>query len=139
MATITRFEELECWQLARELDSGVFPITKKGELSRDFKMRDQILSSCGSIMDNIAEGFDRDGNREFSQFLSIAKGSAGELRSQLHRALDRNYISKEEFESLHKKTEIVAGKIFGLMSYLADCEMKGTKFKNRISPLNSKP
>jgi four helix bundle protein len=132
MATIKKFEDLECWQLARELDKGIFPITKKGALSRDFKMRDQILASCGSIMDNIAEGFDRDGNKEFLQFLSMAKGSAGELRSQLYRAQDRDYISKAEFEDLHRKTEIVARKIFGLMSYLLECEMKGTKFKNRV-------
>ena len=132
MATVTRFEDLECWQHARELDKGVVLITKKGGLSRDFKMRDQMLSSCGSIMDNIAEGFERDNNKEFSQFLSIAKGSAGELRSQLCRAIDRDYISKEEFEDLNRKTEIVAGKIFGLMNYLSGSEMKGSKFKNRV-------
>ncbi|MFI5164710.1 MAG: four helix bundle protein [Bacteroidia bacterium] len=132
MATIKRFEDLECWQLARELEKDVFLCTKIGGLSRDFKMRDQMLSSSGSIMDNIAEGFERGGNKEFSQFLSIAKGSAGELKSQLYRAMDRGYILKEEFETLYNKTEIVAKKISGLMNYLADSEMKGSKYKHRL-------
>lgn len=122
---------MECWQIARELDKELFPVTKKGPLSRDFKMRDQMLASCGSITDNIAEGFDRDGNKEFSQFLSIAKGSAGELKSQRYRAFDRDYISAEEHNRLRGKAELVSGKILGLMNYLAECEMKGTKFKNR--------
>lgn len=132
MATIKRFEDLECWQLARDLDKEVFPLTKIGDFARYFKLRDQMLGSSGSIMDNIAEGFERCGNREFSQFLSIAKGSAGELKSQLYRAADRDYISKSDFENLYSKTEIVAKKISGLMNYLSDSEMKGSKFKHRL-------
>ena len=132
MATIKRFEDLECWQLARELDKEVFPITKIGDFARDFKLRDQMLGSSGSVMDNIAEGFERGGNKEFSQFLSIAKASAGELKSQLYRGMDRGYISKDEFENLFNKAEIVAKKISGLMNYLSDSAMRGSKYKNRI-------
>lgn len=83
MATIKRFEDLEIWQIARRLCKEVFNLTNKGPFLKDFKFRDQIRSSSGSIMDNIAEGFERSSRLEFVNFLSIAKGSAGETRSQL--------------------------------------------------------
>jgi len=129
MATIKKFEDLECWQLARELDKKLIPLTKIGEFAKDFKLRDQILGSSGSVMDNISEGFERNGNKEFFQFLSIAKGSCGELRSQLYRAMDRNYISKDAFERLYQDAEVVAKKISGLMNYLTESELKGSKYK----------
>jgi len=80
---IERFEDLEIWIEARELCKSVFSITEKEPFNRDFKFRDQIRASSGSIMDNIAEGFERGGNKEFIQFLSIAKGSCGETRHRL--------------------------------------------------------
>ena len=92
MATITRFEDLEIWQEARRLAREIHIISIETELKNDFRFRDQIKATSGSVMDNIAEGFERNGNLEFRQFLSIAKGSAGETRSQLYRVLDFNYI-----------------------------------------------
>jgi four helix bundle protein len=98
MATITRFEDLEIWQEARRLAKLIHIVAVETDLKNDFRFRDQIKASSGSVMDNIAEGFERNGNLEFRQFLSIAKGSAGETRSQLYRALDCNYIKKKSFE-----------------------------------------
>ena len=92
MATIKSFEEIEAWRKARVLSKEIFELTQKGSFSKDFSLRDQINRSSGSIMDNIAEGFERGGNTEFIQFLSIAKGSAGEVCSQIYRAHDRNHL-----------------------------------------------
>ena len=84
---IKRFEDLEIWKEARELCKIVFDITSHGPFSTDFKFRDQMRASAGSTMDNIAEGFDRGGNKEFSQFLSVTRGSCGEVRSQSYRTI----------------------------------------------------
>ena len=88
MASIKRFEDLQIWLDARVLAQDIIKIVKSTDLSSNFKLRDQIISSSGSVMDNIAEGFERNGNLEFRQFLSIAKGSCGEVRSQLYRIYD---------------------------------------------------
>jgi four helix bundle protein len=128
VATIKRFEDLEVWQLARTLCNEIHLIINSGDFSKDYKLRDQVNGSTGSIMDNIAEGFERDGRKEFIQFLSYAKGSAGEARSQLYRALDRNYISKEKFDDLYKEITTISKMLNGFMSYLRNSEVKGTKF-----------
>ncbi len=128
MATIKAFEDLEVWQKARLHANKIYNLTIKEPFARDFKLRDQINGSSGSIMDNIAEGFEREGNREFVQFLSIAKGSAGETRSQLYRALDRSYISSSVFEELKEESLQISRQLTGLMKYLNSSEMKGTKF-----------
>lgn len=97
MATIKSFEDILAWQKARILANRIYGLSCTGSFESDFKLRNQINGSSGSIMDNIAEGFERDGKREFIQFLSIAKGSAGEVRSQLYRALDRKHINEPTF------------------------------------------
>ncbi|NBL66071.1 four helix bundle protein [Flavobacterium sp. NST-5] len=130
MATITRFEDLDIWKDARKLSKEIYLITQNNsDFKSDFRFRDQIRASSGSIMDNIAEGFERNGNLEFRQFLSIAKGSAGETRSQLYRALDFNYITQEVFEVLKTDSENLSGKINNFITYLNKKEFKGTKFQ----------
>ena len=129
MATISRFEDLKMWQEARVLCQRVFAMCTLGKMKNDFSFRDQILRSSGSVMDNIAEGFERDGKKEFIQFLSYSKGSPGEVRSQLYRALDRNYIEETEFKQLYQLSERVSKMIGSMMGYLKYSRYKGTKFK----------
>lgn len=132
MATIRRFEELEVWKKSRVLSQEIFKIISAGELSKDYKLRDQINGSSGSIMDNIAEGFERGGKAEFINFLSFSKGSAGELKSQLYRAFDRKYISQHTFTELYDMTTEIGKMLNGLIEYLNQSEVKGSKFKNRV-------
>lgn len=129
MGTIKKFEDLEIWQKARIVCNDIFEIYNKSELKSDYKLYNQINGSSGSVMDNIAEGFERNGNREFIQFLSIAKASCGETRSQLYRVLDRGYINKPEFEEYYNKLILLSKQIGGFMNYLQKSEMKGSKFK----------
>ena len=126
---IERFEDLDIWQKARELCGLIYPLTTKEPFSKDYRFRDQIRSSAGSIMDNIAEGYERDGNKEFIQFLSFSKGSCGELRSQLYRAYDSSYITKDSFDDLMKKSIELSKGISGFMNYLKNNEYKGRKYK----------
>jgi four helix bundle protein len=129
MATINRFEDLEIWQEARRLAKEIHIISIETGLKSDFKFKEQIKSSSGSVMDNIAEGFERDGNIEFRQFLSIAKGSAGETRSQLYRVFDFDYINEQKFELLKKDYENLSGKIKNFITYLNKKDFKGNKFQ----------
>jgi len=125
----TSFEDLPIWQKARELAKYIFEITSEEPFSKDFRFRDQIRSASGSIMDNISEGFERSGNKEFAQFLYIAKGSCGETRSQSYRALDCNYITQETLEKLKEKTTEISSEIAGLIKYLKNSDYKGSKYK----------
>ncbi len=129
MATITKFEDLEIWQEARKLAKEVFILSKETDLKTDFRFKEQIKASSGSVMDNIAEGFERDGNLEFRQFLSIAKGSAGETRSQIYRLYDCEYISEEQFKELKNKYEKLSGKMKNFITYLNKKNFKGNKFQ----------
>jgi four helix bundle protein len=129
MGKIERFENLEIWPKARIICNDIFKIGEGSQLKADYKLYNQINGSTGSIMDNIAEGFERNGNREFNQFLSIAKASCGETRSQLYRLLDRKYITQEEFELQHEKLTMLSKQIGGFMIYLQKSDYKGSKFK----------
>ena len=137
MATINRFEDMEIWKLARQLSQDIFETYQSSEaFMRDYKLKDQINAASGSIMDNIAEGFERNGRNEFINFLSYAKGSTGEVKSQLYRAFDRNYITKEIFEKHYLQADQLAKKISRFISYLNQSEYKGSKFKERVSTDN---
>ena len=129
--TVKRFEDLVIWQLGRELAKEVYLLTKEDYWQEDYKFQHQIRSSSGSVPDNIAEGFEREGNREFVSFLSIAKGSCGECRTQLYRAFDRKYLSNERFELLIKKTITLSVKIHNTMETIRKSAIRGNKFKGQ--------
>jgi four helix bundle protein len=127
MATIERFEDIEAWKLARELTKLVYEVTSCGSFARDFELRGQIRKASVSVMSNIAEGFERDGNKEFLYFLSIAKGSCGEVRSQMYVALDQSYVTQEQFTIVSKKAVETSRAISGFMRYLQQSELRGRK------------
>ena len=129
MATWKSFTEIDVWKLSREFCKDIYKIMQYDGLKTDYRLKDQINGSSGSIMDNIAEGFNRGGNKEFINFLSYSKGSAGESLSQLYRIFDRNYITEKEFNDLSGKAIEIVNKIGGLMAYLKKSEFKGHKLK----------
>lgn len=138
MATIKKFEELTCWQKARELNQSIYRVTKTPAFAKDFGLRDQIRRASVSVMSNIAEGFERGGDKEFVQFLSNAKGSCGEVRCQLYAALDENYLSQTEFDLLNKLSTEVSRMIAGFMAYLGNSNLRGQKFKKADECENSR-
>ncbi len=129
MSTIRKFEDLIAWQKARELSFEVYKVTSNGSFVKDFALREQIRRACISVVSNIAEGFERNGNKEFGQFLSVAKASAGELRAQLYIAKDIGYIDEEQFKHLLELTLNVSKLIGGLINYIRNSDLKGNKFK----------
>jgi four helix bundle protein len=132
MGTITRFEDIISWQKARVFCQQVFIICTTTPLERDYKLRDQINGSSGSVMDNIAEGFGRGGNSEFVQFLEVSYASACESQSQLYRACDRNYITQQRFKELYEMVEEIKRLLLGFIEYLNQTPMAGPKYKNRV-------
>jgi len=118
MATFYRFEDILAWQKARILCQIIKPLTEREGFSRDYKLKDQILSSSGSVMDNIAEGYERHTNKQFVYFLYISKGSCGEVRSQSYRALDFKYITQEEFEDIYRRAVEISKILHGLIEKL---------------------
>jgi four helix bundle protein len=128
MATITRFEDIEAWQLGRELKRLVYRFSKAGDFAKDFALKDQIRRAAISVTANIAEGFEREGNREFVQFLSTSKGSCGELKDHLYTALDESYITQQRFNDLYLRAADVGRKLGAFMSYLQRTEIRGRKF-----------
>jgi four helix bundle protein len=127
MSKVQRFEDLKVWQASREFCKTIHAFTSTA--ARDYRLVSQIKASSGSVMDNMAEGYERDGNKEFIQFLAISKGSCGECRSQLYRALDCGYISQSEFDKAHESVVEISRMLNGLMAYLKESGMKGKKFK----------
>ena len=126
---IKKFEDLESWKKARTLTNRVYEATAAGSFTRDFGLKDQIRRASISILSNIAEGFERGGDREFLQFLAVAKGSCGEVRSQLYIAVDQGYLSQDLFERLLSNAEEIGRMISGLMKYLSKSELKGSKYR----------
>ncbi|MBN8835752.1 MAG: four helix bundle protein [Sphingobacteriia bacterium] len=133
MATVQKFEDLEVWQLSRQLCNLIGKIIDEGNFQNNYRIIGQIEGSSGSIMDNVAEGFERGTKAEFIQFLGYAKGSCGEFRSQLYRALDRNYISKIQFEELVDLAKMISSKIQVFIKYLQNTSIEGVrKKKNQL-------
>ncbi|RMF02363.1 MAG: four helix bundle protein [Chloroflexi bacterium] len=118
MTRIERFEDIQAWQKARELNKRIYTLTSHGNFSKDFALRDQIRRAAISIMLNIAEGFARRTHKEFAQFLYIAHGSAAEVQSALFIALDQNYITQSEFHELYQDTAETSRLIAGFLKYL---------------------
>ena len=129
MATITTFEELDIWQLGREICQDVWDKFENSALGKDFELKNQMNRSSGSIMDNIAEGFEREGNKEFIQFLYYSKGSVGEIRSQLYRAFDNELIDEDNLQLLNKLLNPINIELAYFISYLKKSEFRGKKFK----------
>ena len=129
MTAITRFEDIQAWQQARALARLVYAVTAQGEFARDFALRDQIRRAAISVLSNIAEGFERGGNKEFRHFLSIAKGSAGEVRAQLYVALDVGLLSRQQFDELHALVTQTGRLIAGLMRYLDQSDVNGARLR----------
>lgn len=118
MPKIERFEEIKAWQLARELVTAVYRVSSQGKFATDFGLRDQIRRAAISVISNIAEGFERGSEKEFQRFLYMAKGSAGEVRSQLYIASDLGYLATEEFADLKARAEEVSRALSGFITYL---------------------
>ncbi|HEY0355676.1 MAG TPA: four helix bundle protein [Flavisolibacter sp.] len=131
MATIKNFEDIHSWQKAREVCKYLGKLIEEGRFRKSFRLISQIEASSGSIMDNIAEGFERGTRQEFIQFLGYAKGSCGELRSQLYRALDRNYLNEIEFNKLKEEVILISGLIQKLIKYLLNSEIAGVRKKQQ--------
>lgn len=131
MATIKRFEDLEIWQIARQLYNKMSIIAGRLRTKREYRFAEQVKSAAGSIMDNIAEGFERDSRLEFVNSLSISKGECGENRSQLYRLLDDLYISQDEFNEDFTISDKLSGKIANFIRYLNSSTTRGLKFKGR--------
>ena len=129
--TIKYFEDLVIWQEARKLCQTIYQITKIDDFSKDIRFCSQIKAAAGSIMDNIAEGFEREGRKEFVQFLYVAKGSCGEVRSQLHRAADAGYINQDQYNSLILQTRNLNVTINNFIKYLRQTEIEGQRYNSQ--------
>lgn len=127
MATIKCFEDIESWKLSRELCKKLGALIDRGDFRKCYRLIHQIEGSSGSIMDNIAEGFERGSRAEFIQFLGYAKGSCGELRSQLYRAFDRSFLTKQDFDELYETVTHISGLIQNFISYLLKTDIAGQR------------
>lgn len=134
MAKIEKIEELKVWQLAIELTNSIYTITNGVFFSKDFALRDQIRKSAISVPSNIAEGFERNSTNQFIYFLIIAKGSAGELRTQLLIAKNQNYITEQEFEKINIEALEVSKKLGSFIIYLKEFKQKQTQNLKTLQP-----
>jgi four helix bundle protein len=130
MVSVKRFEEMEVWKKSRLMVKMIYFITNEPGFSRDWPLASHLRKTAISIISNISEGFERDGNKEFVNFLSIAKGSCGELRSQLYAALDQNYIDENQFIEISNLAIEISRSLKGLINYLQNSDFKGIKNKN---------
>jgi four helix bundle protein len=129
MATVKRFEDLDIWIKSREIVGRIYALTRKSTFSKDIELSSHIRKTAISIPSNIEEGFERNGNKEFLNFLSVAKGSCGELSTQLYLAFDQNYLDKDHFDDLNDSITALSNSIGTLMNYLKRSEYRGTKYK----------
>ena len=129
MAKIERFEQIEAWRRGRELAKAIYSATSRSGFSRDYGLKEQMRRAVVSVLSNIAEGFERGGNREFVQYLSLAKGSVGEVKAQLYVALDAGYLEEVTFATLYDLADETGRLIGGFMRYLSASTYKGNKFK----------
>ena len=125
-----KFEELKIFKKARELSKDIYVVTAKPPFVNDVRFVQQIHASVGSIMDNIAEGYERNGNKEFVQFLYIAKGSCGELRSQIIRASDVGFLDNQSVNEIYNKCITLSQEISMFIRALKYSEYKGVKYKS---------
>jgi four helix bundle protein len=139
MATITKFEDLEIWRLARIQTNDFNELIATTLLARDFELKNQMNASSGSVMDCIAEGFERSGNNEFKNFLVIAKRSNGEFRSQLYRCVDRKHINQEKFDDLYAKNVTLGNKIMSFITYLQNSPIRDSVIGLKTHRNNLKP
>jgi four helix bundle protein len=131
MNKIERFEDILAWQKARVLTRERYGSTRIGSFAKDYGLKDQVQRASVSTMSNIAEGFERGGDREFVQFLSNSKGSCGEVKSHLYVALDQGYVTQVSFDQLYAKADEVSRLVGGFMNYLRQSQLGGPKYKGR--------
>ena len=129
MATIKRFTEIVAWQKGRELVNEIYRLTRAGAFAKDWGLKDQIQRAAVSICSNIAEGFERSGNKEFSHFLWIAKGSTGEVGSQLYHAKDNGYIEDDMFDDLQERLKLISAMLYNLIQSMRSAPVKGQRYK----------
>jgi four helix bundle protein len=127
MPTFRRFEDIQAWQKARQVTKIVYNLTKNGEFSRDFGLRDQIRRASVSIMANIAEGFARRSDKDFAYFLNISRSSVAEVQSHLYVAVDQEYMEQSEFDELYANLEEASKMIFGLAKHLVSDQFNGSQ------------
>ena len=139
MATFKRFEDIVIWQLGRQLVERIYALTRKGPFAKDYGLREQIQRAAVSVPSNIAEGFERDGNKEFVKFLYIAKGSVGEVQSQLYNAQDLGYITTEEMSETYDFAHRIAAGIHALIRSLSAASRAGRRYEQPRNPVTSQP
>jgi len=131
MAAFKKFEEIHAWEKGRSITNHIFQVIQNSELRKNFALKDQLIRCSISITANIAEGFERNSNKEFCYFLAIAKGSTGELRSFLYVLLDNQFITKSDFEKLYQESQEIFAMLSKLIRYLSNSNFKGPRHKKR--------